>query len=298
MQAGPRELQVTFVRRTGAYPETLRQPYRRPYTSITGGDTRVQRVQPYLGSVTVTGPFAAAGGPPAHETPSRRRIFACRPASAAPPAPAACARRILSRLARRAYRRPVTAADLDVLLGFFDAGRREGGFDAGIEMALRWLLASPDYCARRPYTSITGGDTRVQPYLGSVTVTGPFAAAGGPPAHETPSRRRIFACRPASAAPPAPAACARRILSRLARRAYRRPVTAADLDVLLGFFDAGRREGGFDAGIEMALRWLLASPDYQCAVTRHHSSAGANPARQLSLQPVAVGADDGGNDIG
>ena len=145
VQAGPRELQVTFVRRTGAYPETLRQPYRRPYTSITGGDTRVQ---PYLGSVTVTGPFASAGGPPAHETPSRRRIFVCRPGSAAPPAPAACARRILSRLARRAYRRPVTAADLDVLLGFFDAGRREGGFDAGIEMALRWLLASPEFVLR------------------------------------------------------------------------------------------------------------------------------------------------------
>ena len=59
--AGPRELRVTFVRRTAAYSETLRQPYRRPYTSITGGDTRVQ---PYLGSVTITGPFAAAGAPP------------------------------------------------------------------------------------------------------------------------------------------------------------------------------------------------------------------------------------------
>ena len=170
--AGPRELQVTFVRRTAAYPETLRQPYRRPYTSITGGDTRVQ---PYLGSVTITGPFAATDGPPAAETPSRRRVFVCRPAGAAParqpsaagsarrPRPTgiravqrpglpaeqeACARRILSGLARRAYRRPVTAADLDVLLAFFDEGRRGAGFDAGIEMALRWLLASPEFVLR------------------------------------------------------------------------------------------------------------------------------------------------------
>ena len=186
--AGPRELRVTFVRKTAAYPETLRQPYLRPYTSITGGDTRVQ---PYLGSVTVTGPFAAGGGlpagggspaaagggtpagdgsraaagggppagdaspaaagggPPAEDTPSRRRIFVCRPAADAAEAEQAdCARRILSGLARRAYRRPVTAADLDVLLGFFDEGRQEAGFDAGIEMALRWLLASPEFVLR------------------------------------------------------------------------------------------------------------------------------------------------------
>ena len=143
--AGPRELRATFVRTTAAYPETHREPYRRPYTSITGGDTRVQ---PYLGSVTVTGPFAAPGGPPAAETPSRRRIFACRPAAGDEAGESACARRILSGLARRAWRRPVRAAETDVLLGFFDRGRREGGFDAGVEMALRWLLASPEFVLR------------------------------------------------------------------------------------------------------------------------------------------------------
>ena len=143
--AGPHDLRVTFVRRTAAYPETLRQPFLRPYTSITGGDTRVQ---PYLGSVTVTGPFAAGGGPPVAETPSRRRIFVCRPAGGEAALHAACARRILSGLARRAFRRPVTDADLDVLLGFFETGRREAGFDAGIEMALRWILASPQFVLR------------------------------------------------------------------------------------------------------------------------------------------------------
>ena len=82
------------------------------------------------------------------ETPSRRRIFVCRPADVTDAAQTECAGRILANLARRAYRRPVTSADLDVLLDFFDEGRREGGFDAGVEMALRWLLASPEFVLR------------------------------------------------------------------------------------------------------------------------------------------------------
>jgi len=143
--AGPREVRITFHRKTWAYPETLRQPYLRPYTSITGGDTRYQ---PYLGSVTITGPFDASGVPPVEETPSRRRIFVCRPMREADGDQTACAREILSTLARRAFRRPVTAADLDVLLRFFDEGREDGGFDAGIEMGLRWLLASPQFVLR------------------------------------------------------------------------------------------------------------------------------------------------------
>ena len=145
VDAGPHELRATFVRTTAAYPETHRRPYLRPYTSITGGDTRVQ---PYLGSITVTGPFAARGGPPARETPSRRRIFVCRPAAGDEAGESACARRILSGLARRAWRRPVRSAETGVLLGFFDQGRREGGFDAGLDMALRWLLASPEFVLR------------------------------------------------------------------------------------------------------------------------------------------------------
>ena len=154
VNAGPREVGVTFLRRTWAYPETLRQPYLRPYTSITGGDTRYQ---PYVGSITVTGPFDATGLPPVEETPSRRRIFVCKPASEADYT--ACARRILSNLARRAYRRPATSEDLDVLLGFFEEGRKDGGFDAGIEMALRWLLASPEFVLRveRDPPGITAG---------------------------------------------------------------------------------------------------------------------------------------------
>ncbi len=144
VKAGPHEIQITFVKKTDAYPETLRQPYERPYTSTTGGDTRYE---PYLGSVTVTGPYGASASP-VRETPSRRRIFVCRPASESAEDQAACARQILSSLARRAYRRPPTPADLQALLGFFETGRKQEGFDNGIEMALRWLLASPQFVLR------------------------------------------------------------------------------------------------------------------------------------------------------
>ena len=82
-------------------------------------------------------------------TPSRRRIFSCSSSDAQPVAEqTACAREILSKLARRAYRRPVIKADLDVLLDFFEDGRVEDGFDAGIELALRWVLASPEFVLR------------------------------------------------------------------------------------------------------------------------------------------------------
>lgn len=143
VRAGPRDIQVTFARRTWAYPESVREPYLRPYTAV---DTRHQ---PYLGQVTITGPYDTNDAAPVVPTPSRRRIFSCSSSDAQPVAEqTACAREILSKLARRAYRRPVIKADLDVLLDFFEDGRVEDGFDAGIELALRWVLASPEFVLR------------------------------------------------------------------------------------------------------------------------------------------------------
>ena len=145
VRAGPHTVQVTFHQKTSAYAETLREPFLRPYTSITGGDTRYQ---PYVGSVTVAGPFEASGARPAESTPSRDRIFVCRPASRAAADEAACAREIFAALARRAYRRPVVERDLAVLLDFYEQGRAEGGFEAGVELGLRRLLASPEFLFR------------------------------------------------------------------------------------------------------------------------------------------------------
>ena len=96
--------------------------------------------------VLVGGPYAAAGpGDP----PSRRRLFVCRPAAGEPEEP--CARRILTALARRAYRRPVTAADVDPLLALFTLGRADGRrFEDGIGMALSGVLVSPSFLFRAP----------------------------------------------------------------------------------------------------------------------------------------------------
>ncbi|MBM41007.1 MAG: hypothetical protein CL483_03670 [Acidobacteria bacterium] len=141
VDAGPREIRLTFTRHSWAYPEGVRQPYLRPYTAV---DTRQQ---PYLGQLTVTGPFETGDAAPATQTPSRERIFVCSP-SATAARRTDCAREILSTLARRAYRRPLTAADQEVLLRFFEEGRAADGFDSGIELALRWLLASPEFVLR------------------------------------------------------------------------------------------------------------------------------------------------------
>ena len=133
---------------------------------------------------------------------------------------------------------------------------------------------------REPFLKVhftVGGDQRSQPNVYSLTVTGPFDATGP---GDTPSRRRIFTCRPSGGAEER--ACAEEILTTLARRAYRRPATSADLETLLGFFDEGRAAGDFDAGIEMALRRLLVSPEFLFRVERDPEGATAHAAHRVS----------------
>ena len=118
--------------------ETARQPYQARFNK-----DRHPRIQPALHSVSITGPYNATG---ISETPSRKRIFACRPAR--PADEAACAKTIVTALARRAYRRPATNDDVQTLLTFYQQGRADGGFDYGVEMALRALLVSPKFLFR------------------------------------------------------------------------------------------------------------------------------------------------------
>jgi cytochrome c551/c552 len=98
---------------------------------------------PQATGVTISGPYNITG---AGDTPSRARIFVCRPASAKDEEP--CARTILASVGRRAFRRPLTDADLKPLLSFYRSGREERDFDFGIEKALRALLVSPDFLFR------------------------------------------------------------------------------------------------------------------------------------------------------
>ena len=136
--AGVHTVAVTFPQRPAVQGEDLRPPYLRSYAVLSDFNSG----QPHLASVAITGPFNGKVG----ETASRARIFACRPAS--PRDERACASKILSTLARRAYRRPITNADLAPLLEFYDAGRKTADFEAGIRRALQRLLVSPEFLVR------------------------------------------------------------------------------------------------------------------------------------------------------
>ena len=132
LKAGPRTIAATFLKKTSAPGGDLVRPFRRG-----------RGQQPSVAGVTVGGPYDATG---VSDTPTRRRIFVCRPTTPADEAP--CARQILSTLARRAYRRAVTDADLELLLPFYTAGQAEGGFDGGIQRALERILVSPQFLFR------------------------------------------------------------------------------------------------------------------------------------------------------
>ena len=139
-QSGPATLAVSFVDQP-AYLEGMRRPDYRVTSYEYAGD---QTVPPGIGSVELRGPYNVTGR---GDTPSREGIFTCRPAAGEDEIP--CATEIVTRLARRAFRRAVTARDTEMLLGFFETGRARGDFDAGIEMALRRILVSPDFLFRR-----------------------------------------------------------------------------------------------------------------------------------------------------
>jgi len=137
VKAGPRTVVVTFLRRNSAPSDEPLQPFTHDHDlQNMNGVPRIDRMQ-------ITGPFNPTGP---GDTPSRHRVFSCHPANAAAELP--CARTILTNLARRAYRRPVTPADLENLLSFYQSARNKKNFDAGIENALRLILTNPKFLFR------------------------------------------------------------------------------------------------------------------------------------------------------
>jgi len=139
VKAGSRAVGISFVKQTWV-AEDVAQP---PRTGWGFGTDEMFDASPRLERVTIEGPLGAAG---TRQDAARSGAFVCWPRREAEEE--ACARRILSTLARRAYRRPATGADVDTLLGFYRAGRAAGRFDAGLDAALQRLLVSPDFLFR------------------------------------------------------------------------------------------------------------------------------------------------------
>ena len=159
VEAGPRTVGISFVRNVWE-PEGILKP--RQAGEVLSND-EAYHGNAAVSAVAIGGPYTVTGP---GDTPSRRAIFTCRPQPAAAPGTAAneaaaapgtattaeeraCATEIVSRLARLAYRRPVTSGDIDTLLGFFESGREGGGdFTAGIQLALERMLVDPDFLLR------------------------------------------------------------------------------------------------------------------------------------------------------
>ncbi|HET9267169.1 MAG TPA: DUF1592 domain-containing protein [Vicinamibacterales bacterium] len=144
VKAGPRTVAITFVKRNHAESDEPLQPHERNH------DLQDMNGLPQIDHVNLTGPFDPTGP---GDTPSRRRIFICRPESrrSSPEDVASeggCARRVLSTLAKRAYRRPVTADDMAPVMEQYEAGRKGGSFETGIEHGLRLILANPKFLFR------------------------------------------------------------------------------------------------------------------------------------------------------
>ena len=149
VKAGAHDVAAAFLNKPAAVIETVRQPY-----PVAFNMDRHPRQRPAVYSVTITGPFDSSG---AGDTTSRRRVFTCHPTSAAQEL--GCAKRIISTLTRRAYRRPVTDEDLKTPLAFYEQGYAEGGFETGVETALRKILIAPEFLFRveQDPSSLAGG---------------------------------------------------------------------------------------------------------------------------------------------
>jgi hypothetical protein len=136
--AGPQTVTVAFVQRSFGPAQDLMEPIER-----STFDPSDPKGLPHVLSVAISGPFNPSGS---GDTPSRRKVFVCHPVNATDELP--CAKKIISTLAREAYRRPASDTDLETLLSFYQTARNKDGFEAGIEMALRRILSDPQFVYR------------------------------------------------------------------------------------------------------------------------------------------------------
>ncbi len=143
VSAGPHRITATFVRQFEGPVNDVITPIGHSIADTQIGLQHGITILPHLQTFGITGPYNPTG---VSDTPTRRRIFSCRPLAPAEARP--CAEKIVTRLASAAYRRPATASDVSALMSFYETGEKEGGFEIGVRTALEALLASPHFIFR------------------------------------------------------------------------------------------------------------------------------------------------------
>ena len=141
--AGPHKVSASFPMKFDGPLEDGYRSIEQSLVDVSLGYTPGLTSLVHLHDLSITGPKVVTG---LSQTPSRKRIFSCRPAAAQDEIP--CAREIISRLSRKAWRRPVNDHDVEGLLSFFQQGRNGGDFESGVRTALQAILASPDFVFR------------------------------------------------------------------------------------------------------------------------------------------------------
>ena len=157
VKAGPQRISAAFLPKFSGLVDDLVAPIEYTLADAIGAAQLYQ--VPHLQDFNVAGPFTVSG---VSDTPSRRKVFKCRPVTANEEVP--CATNIITALARQAYRRPVTQEDLEGLLAFYEMGRKDADFESGIRTALQAILASPTFVFRleqRPAGITSGQNYRI-----------------------------------------------------------------------------------------------------------------------------------------
>jgi hypothetical protein len=158
VKAGQHKVAAAFVKKIDGPYEDLIRPHDWSYAGGGSGGSGITTL-PHMGDLVIRGPIKTTG---ISTTPSRQKIFSCRPTSSADEQ--VCARRIIAKVGGEAYRRPVPPAEVERLMPFYDAGAAKGGFEMGVRSALEAVLASPHFIfrlERAPTDARSGGTYRV-----------------------------------------------------------------------------------------------------------------------------------------
>jgi hypothetical protein len=159
VKAGPQRVSASFIQKADGPIDDEVMMVEQTLVDVSAGVVPGVTTLPHLHEMSITGPTKVLG---LSDTPSRRKVFACRPDAGADELP--CAKRIVAVLARQAYRRPVTENDLEGLLGFYQSGRNQGNFETGVRTAIQAILASPEFVfrfERTPASAAPGKNYRI-----------------------------------------------------------------------------------------------------------------------------------------